>query len=448
MKEMKKILIISPYFAPENVVASIRFSKIAKYLIKDGYDVTVICTQMNARLLIDKSLEKDLPLYRNLKRINYPEKLYYKVKGKMGTENSVKQPGKQKGHIKESKFKDALILLYVHLCDRILACRYIKEIVDSREKYDIVITTFNPLAAHIAGKYLKKRGICKLWIADFRDPLSALHEKTAVNLLLQRYGIRLVKTADWITTVSKGIRQKLLLEAGRYSDEYSSKLKVISNGFDEEDRVVVKGVVPAKEKLIFTYCGTIYKFKGKIQTCVAPLFAAISQLEKEKKIETQNIEIRYAGTTEDLFLEVASQYQMQKIVQSVGRISRDQALKLQSASDIIVVAIWNNVGDEGVLTGKFFESLLVERNVLCIVKGDKKESELTQIVRTLNCGFSYEEINGGCEEFEQLKSWICDMYKQKFEQGKVQYNICRDNNLFSHAALAREYEALFEMSKD
>lgn len=331
MEETKKILIISPYFAPENVVASIRFSKIAKYLIRDGYDVTVICTQMNAKLLIDKSLEKDLPLYRNLKRINYPEMLYYKVKEKIGAESSVSKNGEQRGPVKKSKFTDALTLLYVHLCDRILACRYINEIVNNREKYDIVITTFNPLAAHIAGRYLKKKGICKLWIADFRDPLSALHEKTAVNLWLQGYGIRLIKGADWITTVSKGIKQKLLLEAGKYSAEYSSKLKVISNGFDEEEREELEGVTPPKEKLTLTYCGTIYKFEGKIQTCVAPLFAAISQLEKEKKIETQNIEIRYAGTTEDLFLETADQYQMQKIVRSLGKISRDQSLKLQSA---------------------------------------------------------------------------------------------------------------------
>lgn len=39
---MKKILIACSIFAPDNEIASVKTTKIAKYLLKSGYDVEVI----------------------------------------------------------------------------------------------------------------------------------------------------------------------------------------------------------------------------------------------------------------------------------------------------------------------------------------------------------------------------------------------------------------------
>ena len=38
----KRILIVCNYFAPENVIASVRITKLAKYLRYNGYDVEVM----------------------------------------------------------------------------------------------------------------------------------------------------------------------------------------------------------------------------------------------------------------------------------------------------------------------------------------------------------------------------------------------------------------------
>ena len=53
----RKILIVSPYFAPENSVASIRFTKLAKYLTRRGHSVTVLCADMTENYLKDELRE-------------------------------------------------------------------------------------------------------------------------------------------------------------------------------------------------------------------------------------------------------------------------------------------------------------------------------------------------------------------------------------------------------
>ena len=46
----KKILFICNYFAPDNTIAAVRTSKLAKYLQQNGYEVEVITEKKNAEL--------------------------------------------------------------------------------------------------------------------------------------------------------------------------------------------------------------------------------------------------------------------------------------------------------------------------------------------------------------------------------------------------------------
>ena len=55
---MKKILIICNYFAPDNTIAAVRITKIAKYLKRYGYDIVVVAENRQESIK-DEILEKD-----------------------------------------------------------------------------------------------------------------------------------------------------------------------------------------------------------------------------------------------------------------------------------------------------------------------------------------------------------------------------------------------------
>ena len=446
-----KVLIISPYFAPENSTASVRFTKITKYLQQMGYDVTVICSQMEAELRVDKTLEEDLPQISKVIRIRYPELLYYKVKSKVGLEGQKKKGAEKTSAPKEANKKQdkqpnpsSLNLLYNNYCNYLLAQKIIRYIKAKNIEFDTLITTYSPIAGHMVGQYFKKRNKDLVWIADFRDPLTSLHFKSFACRFLQRQGVSLVKSADYITTVSKGCVKDIYHEAIVYGINLKEKLKVITNGFDPKDREALVSCAPRKDKLVITYCGSLYTINGVLKSDIKPLFRAINHLIDDGSIAKDKIEINYAGGSADQFLSYAAEYNLEDITISKGVISRDESLLLQRQSDIIVVAVWNDKTAKGIISGKFYETLLVERNALCIITGDCGESELASMVRNIDCGFAYEEVNGDDSKLHELEEWLLDMYEQKELSGETNYLANERANVYSHPNLARRFASLFK----
>ena len=48
---VKTILLISYYFAPQNAIGAVRPTKLAKYLTRMGYEVTVLCANLAGEAL-------------------------------------------------------------------------------------------------------------------------------------------------------------------------------------------------------------------------------------------------------------------------------------------------------------------------------------------------------------------------------------------------------------
>ena len=90
MKANKKILIVSPFFAPENSVASVRFTKIGKYLAKMGYTVDVLCSNMMAEFIEDETLKPDLKWFHRIIRQPFPALYYLPLVVRSGKEREQK----------------------------------------------------------------------------------------------------------------------------------------------------------------------------------------------------------------------------------------------------------------------------------------------------------------------------------------------------------------------
>lgn len=55
---MRKVLLVCNYFAPDNTIAAVRTTKLAKYMRQQGYEVTVIAEEKNDTIT-DSILKKD-----------------------------------------------------------------------------------------------------------------------------------------------------------------------------------------------------------------------------------------------------------------------------------------------------------------------------------------------------------------------------------------------------
>lgn len=52
-----KVLLIATAFSPENAMGSVRTTKLVKFLVRMGYDITVVSPELHGGTKIDHSLE-------------------------------------------------------------------------------------------------------------------------------------------------------------------------------------------------------------------------------------------------------------------------------------------------------------------------------------------------------------------------------------------------------
>jgi hypothetical protein len=63
---------------------------------------------------------------------------------------------------------------------------------------------------------------------------------------------------------------------------------------------------------------------------------------------------------------------------------------MQYESDFILVATWNTISEQGILTGKVFEALMLNKKIVATISGDKENSELKELIDTHGAGIALE----------------------------------------------------------
>ncbi|RKJ37478.1 hypothetical protein D7X25_31795, partial [bacterium 1XD42-8] len=415
----RKILIVSPYFAPENSVASIRFTKLAKYLTRRGHSVTVLCADMTENYLKDELLERDLKEIGRVIRIRLPF-LYY-VPLRYPSQKSLNE------EVKTSRKKDILYkvagkcfsyvrtektsLWWATIIDRISVFQYIKILHKMKVPYfDWVITTYHPMSAHFVGYYMKKKKWCKTWMADYRDVISAFVPYEKLPFVTRRWNKKVQIAADVITVVSKGQKKQLFKESYAFKNKIHSKVHVLSNGYDPED--YAKGERKAdKNMLSFCYFGSLYGIENEYNNDPYLFFKALSELSEENVIKKEKIRFVYGGKSWKRLKEIAERYGMGECVINLGFLTRKKVIEIQLECDIFLLFIWNGEERQGVLTGKLYDAMLLKKNVLAIVNGQKADSEMKERIEGCRLGFCCEEAVK--EDFNKMKQWIKSQYEEK-----------------------------------
>ncbi len=424
----KKILLICNYFAPDNTIAAVRTSKMAKYLKQNGYEIQVIAEKKDA-VTEDEILKKDTEgiqvcyayqskfyekLYKKYQQIIQP----YKKKRFDNLDNRYRINTKT-GKMEFYPFETAYPFLgsldfIVGLIKQYDLFLSIKRILRKCKNFDYVITSYGDAFSLFAGQYYHKYHKETPWIFDIRDAVCRYKFTPCyVSWIAKIFERQIWRNADCILGVSKGICRRVPLK-------YRKKVYYLTNGYDMPDRDHLSTERLGKRKLVFTYTGSMY---GGIRD-LSVLFKAVREAANKGFIDEEGLVFHYAGNDSayEIFKSQAQKYELEKNCVTHGKLSHKDTLELQQQSDVLLVASYdyqNNQG--GVITGKALEYMSSGKPIIAIIMGDIEQSELANIIRSTKTGFAYEDAHK-VEDYDKLYAYLCKLYKEFAEAGKIENN--------------------------
>lgn len=410
--QLKNILIIADYFAPERSVASIRLTKIAKYLSRnDDCKVTVI-TSRRENFNKDRLLERDLNeilIRSKIIEVNNTSRLrsaFRFINKKHTTKNNVTSSSsnlqtKERKETAISKslknLKSLLSSLVIIYEGHLFSIRAIKKL-DNWDEYSTVISTFGFFGPHLLARKIKKKNDSVKWIADFRDPVIDFGD--SIQWWCDRYCLSVTSNANEVIAVSRGIKDVLITND-------KSRVRIIDNGFDDEElNFVSDSIISNDGKFHMVYTGSIYP-----RLDMPPLFLAIKELIEEGKICSDLIQIDYAGRSYEGFIKYAKGTNLKDVIINHGYVDRDISLALQRDSHIMILGTWNFKVSPNVMTGKIYEYFMMQKPIIVFVNGDTKNGHLKSLINNNKLGYCYESYNEKVD-FIELKDFIYSEYNK------------------------------------
>lgn len=440
-----KILLVTYYYKHKNAMASVRAIKLAKYFARQGHEVTVLTSNQidtwtknyNEPVADENIREIYAPQVARWDKIN----AYLQHRKKLGQERIAKstqaesvQPAAADVTAKQSfkaKLRSFLSwLFYFTLAKQEHSCLFKGLKAEAKRQglkgFDAVIATYPSYGAFLTGIWFKKKGLCKQFIADFRDPLynPGFRDKKAEAAYDKKCLKKTVKYSDKIVCVSKGIADGIINE---FTD-FNKPIEIITNGYDPED--VSQNEIQVnfdKSKINFVYTGALYHGKR----CVNMLAGVLKELIDEGKIEKHSFAFHYAGSDFSELIDQLSRYGLEATAVDHGFVSREESIAMQKNGSALLLLTWNEKNYQGVVPGKLFEYMSIETvPVIALITGDVVNSEVAVMVRESGAGCACEEADSA--DIGKLKDFVSELFNSEFKWNS-------DVKQYSYEKIARHY---------
>jgi glycosyltransferase involved in cell wall biosynthesis len=421
---MKRVLLIAYAYPPCPEIGALRPAGLAKYLPRFGWEPTVLTVKLpglrpSCAAVMETGDEDVLQAW----------KVRLGLEGKRSLHEQLGLPLTQK---RDSQLMHTKVLF---------AMRYLLAFPDSTKGWipfatqalheikksmtvDAVLTTSPPVSAHMIGQKAKEMFGCP-WVADLRDLWSQnlAQGNDLVRLLERSVERKTLRDADALVSVSEPW-------ADRLRECYPDKsVFSITNGFDADDfRPKPEALTPS---FTITYTGRLYEGKRD----PTPLFEAIQELIQDGAMSREVVRVRFYGSIEPWLPALVRSFGLEDVVEVAGTVSRDEALRRQRESQILLMLCWSDLRETGQHTGKVFEYLGARRPVLAI---GGSRGVVTDLLEQTKSG-----MHAQCKE--ELKSTLLRWYAEHRQTGRV---LCRGDerkiHAYTHEQMAKKFAEVLE----
>lgn len=255
MDSKRKILIISYFFPPCNLVGAQRTFSWYTHFAKFGLYPVVITRHWNheVKTLADASLPDQSKL--KIEKHDWGEVHYLPYKGSIRDRFMLKN-GNKFGLLR--KMLTLFEIIGLHLSFSLNPYRffylYIKKLCEKGEQFDLAIVSANPYPTFAVGYYLKRR-LNIPWIADYRDDwtTNTLVDrkgfiKKIIHALEKKSELKWLSNAIFFTSVTQIYTNKIASVTGK-------KGYLILNGFND---VYCSSMPVSKNPILLFFAGTVY----------------------------------------------------------------------------------------------------------------------------------------------------------------------------------------------
>ena len=364
---MKRVLIITYYWPPNGGAGVYRWLKFAKYLPAHGWK-PVIYTPANPELTaFDPGLSKDVASdLEVIKRpITEPFSLYKRFTGRAQNEKI------QTGFLNESGrsgWRDRLALWVrsnFFIPDARIwwvrpSIRFLRDHLHD-QPVDAIITTGPPHSMHLIGRGLK-RTLGFPWLADFRDPWTDID--FFGQLKLTRWADRahhrmeqsVLREADQVVTVSSQWAKDLAGLGGRPVD-------VITNGYDPAD--LPTGERTTDDDWSLVHVGALSPTRD-----VPALWTRLAAMCSTDPEFARRLKLRFIGPVDRGVLDSVAHAGLAANLEPVRRVDHAEAMREMNRARVLLLPVNDTPNHLGILPGKLFEYLSVQRPILAVGPAD------------------------------------------------------------------------------
>ncbi|MDD5421812.1 MAG: glycosyltransferase [Candidatus Omnitrophota bacterium] len=274
-----------------------------------------------------------------------------------------------------------------------------------KNRFDIVFSTSPPETAHLIARKMKKEyGIP--WVADLRDLWADDHFRPRTifkKVMLKFIERNTLRDADAVVTVSEPWARTLRTSLGKSCPD----VKVITNAFDDNDFASMR--YGRNKKFTISYTGKLHREYQRVD----PFFKALRDLIAEGRIDRNKIFVDFfiMGYDKPDITAIAKMYGLSDVVRESAKVSYSESLKIQKASDALLLIQWIGKGGEGCHTAKLYDYLGARRPVIALTT---RGGVMKDLVRATSCGAA---VYGD----HDLRESILGLYTEYVAKGYVDY---------------------------